>query len=269
MENKEYGEIIGNRDAPYVNGLARRYGLATAAHAITHPSLPNYLALTSGSTHGITSDCTDCHVQGPNLVDQMQSAHVSWKAYMEGMPAPCFSGASAGGYAKKHDPFAYYDSVRSDPARCRRIVPFTQLAVDLRSGSLPTFAWISPDLCDDTHDCGMAAGDRFLRDLVPPLERELGPHGLLLLTWDEGSSDEGCCGQSHGGRVATIAVGPDVRPGAREDRPLDHYGVLRTIEDALHLPGLGFAAGGVTTLAPLLHRSAVVSRDGAAGRRRP
>jgi hypothetical protein len=242
MENKEYGQVIGNRDAPYVNRLARRYGLATRSYGVRHPSLPDYLALTSGSTHGIDSDCTDCHVAARNIVDQLEAAHLSWKAYMEDMPTPCFRGAGAGGYAKKHNPFAYYDDVAADARRCRRVVPFGQLSADLRHGALPAYAFVSPNLCDDTHDCGVAAGDRFLARLVPVLLRALGPQGYLVLTWDEGSSDRGCCGGSQGGRIATIVAGPLVRRGARDAHPLDHYGVLGTVEDTLGLPKLGAAA---------------------------
>jgi len=241
MENKEYGDVIGNRDAPYVNRLARRYGLATRSYGVRHPSLPNYLALTSGSTHGIDSDCTGCHVDARNVVDQLEAAHLSWRAYMEDMPKACFRGAGAGGYAKKHDPFMYYDDVAGDPARCRRIVPLTELAADLRRGSLPTYAFISPNLCDDTHDCGVATGDRFLAHLVPALLRTLGRQGYLVLTWDEGGSDRGCCGGSRGGQIATVLAGPLVRRGGRERGPLDHYGVLGTIEDTLGLPRLGAA----------------------------
>jgi hypothetical protein len=242
MENKEYGAIIGNGDAPFVNRLARRYGLATHSYGVTHPSLPDYLALTSGSTHGIDSDCTDCHVAGRSIADQLDSAGISWKAYLEDMPRPCFRGAGAGGYAKKHNPFAYYDDVAGDSRRCRRMVPFGQLATDLRRGALPTYAFISPNLCDDTHDCSVATGDRFLSGLVPGLLRALGPAGYLVLTWDEGSSDQGCCGASRGGHIATVVAGPPVRRGARDGRALDHYGVLRTVEDTLGLPRLGAAA---------------------------
>src|SRR3954462_4674897 len=86
MENKEYDDVIGSPDAPYINRLARRYGLATASYAIRHPSLPNYLALTGGSTFGIDSDCTDCHVSGRNIADQLEDAHRSWGGFMEGLP---------------------------------------------------------------------------------------------------------------------------------------------------------------------------------------
>lgn len=242
MENAEYGEVIGNPSAPYVNGLARRYGLATASYAVAHPSLPNYLALTSGTTAGIESDCTSCSVSAANVVDQLEAAGVSWRAYLEDLPHPCFTGASAGGYAKKHDPFAYYRDVAGNRRRCAKLVGFGALASDLRSGRLPTFAWISPNLCDDGHDCALRTADAFLARTLPALLGELGPHGFLVLTWDEGSSDAGCCAVAHGGRVATIVAGPDVRRGARSARPLDHYGVLATIEDALRLGRLAGAA---------------------------
>jgi phosphatidylinositol-3-phosphatase len=242
MENAEYGEVIHNPAAPYVNALARRFGLAEQSYAIAHPSLPNYLALTSGSTHGIGSDCTGCHVSATNIVDQLERAKISWGAYLEDVPKPCFRGAEAGGYAKKHNPFAYYDDIAGAPSRCGRLVGFGRLSEDLRAGRLPTFTWITPNLCDDGHDCGVAAGDRFLARTVPALMRELGPQGFLVLTWDEGTTDLGCCGAAHGGRVATIIAGPGVRPGARATEPIDHYGVLGTIEGALGLPPLAGAA---------------------------
>jgi hypothetical protein len=239
LENAEYGEVIGNGSAPYINGLARSYGLATHSYAIRHPSLPNYLALTSGTTAGIESDCTSCEVSQQNIVDSLQSAGIGWRAYMEDLPKPCFTGASSGGYAKKHDPFVYYRDVVGDPSRCRHVVGFGALGADLRAGTLPAFAWISPNLCDDAHDCALGTADRFLAHTLPAVVRELGPHGFLILTWDEGTSDAGCCGAARGGHVATIVVGPDVRRGVRDPQPLDSYGVLATVERALGLAQLG------------------------------
>jgi hypothetical protein len=263
MENEEASGVIGNRDARYINGLARRGGLATRSYAVSHPSLPNYLALTSGSTHGVASDCTSCHVHAPSIADQLDAAHLSWRAYMEDLPGPCFRGGSAGGYAKKHDPFMYYDSVAGNPARCQRVVPFTTLAHDLRRGAMPTYAFIAPNLCHDGHDCSIKDADRFLSRLVPALVQALGPHGYLVLTWDEGSSNQGCCGGSHGGRIATIVVGPDVRAGARDGRPLDHYGVLASVEDSLRLPRLGAAANPVHgSLRGLFARTGPIAHPG-------
>jgi phospholipase C len=253
MENKESSDVLASTAAPYETSLARRYGLAVNSFAITHPSLPNYLALTSGSTDGITSDCTSCPVNAHNLVDQLTAAGVSWKAYLQGVPGPCFAGAGAGNYAKRHNPFAYYTDVMRSHARCGHLVGFGALSADLRAHRLPTFVWITPDVCNDTHDCGVATGDAFLKALVPSLLSELGPSGFLVLTWDEGTSNAGCCGgTARGGHVATIVAGPGVRAGARESQPIDHYGVLATIERALGLPLLGAAADARNgTLAPL------------------
>jgi phosphatidylinositol-3-phosphatase len=242
MENKEASDVVGTSSSPYVTSLAHRYATATRSYAIRHPSLPNYLALTSGATQGVTDDCTDCHVAARNIVDQLEAARISWKAYMEDLPAPCSPVAGAGGYAKKHDPFMYYDDIARNPRRCRNVVGFDRLASDLRRGTLPTFAFISPNLCHDTHDCSVATGDRFLAGLVPRLLREAGPHGFVVLTWDEGASDQGCCVDAHGGRIATIVAGPDVRRHGHGDRAVDHYGVLRTVEHALGLRPLGGAA---------------------------
>ncbi|MGI8412072.1 MAG: alkaline phosphatase family protein [Solirubrobacteraceae bacterium] len=255
MENEEYGDIVGSRATPFLNRLASRYALATRMYAVTHPSLPNYLALTGGSTFGIDNDCTDCSVATTGLADQFAGQGVSWRAYMEDLPHPCFTGASAGDYAKKHDPFVYYRDLVRNPASCSRVVPLTQLAADERDGSLPTFLWITPNLCHDMHDCDPSTGDRFLAGLVPPLLRTLGKNGLLFITWDEGSSDGGCCRLASGGHVATILAGPGARAGARLSTPVDHYSLLQTIEDLLGLPRLRGAACACTpSLARLLAR---------------
>jgi phosphatidylinositol-3-phosphatase len=250
MENEEYGDIIGSSATPYINALARRYALARSMYAISHPSLPNYLGLTGGSTFGISSDCTDCTVRATSIVDQLVRARVSWKAYMEDLPRPCFLGAGAGDYAKKHDPFVYYAPDRN---HCREVVPMTQLSRDERSHALPRFIWITPNLCHDMHDCDPATGDRFLSRLLPPLLSALGRHGLLFLTWDEGSTDNGCCRLASGGHVATIVAGPGASRGARLTTPTDHYSVLQTIEDLFGLGRLRGAACACTpSLRPLL-----------------
>jgi len=260
MENEEYGSIIGSAQTPFINGLARRYALARSLYATTHPSLPNYLALTGGATFGIDSDCTDCRVAATGLADQLRAAGVSWTAYMEGVPHPCFTGPQAGDYAKKHDPFAYYTRVTSDPAQCAHIVPFTRLAADQRAGRLPRFLWITPNLCHDMHDCAPVRGDAFLSRVVPSLLRALGPTGVLFLTWDEGASDDGCCRLAAGGHIATIVAGGGARAGARLTSAADQYSILQAIEDLLHLPRLRGAACACTpSLAPLL-RPAVTAR---------
>ena len=254
MENKERGDVVGSPGAPYLTGLGRRYAAPNRSFAIRHPSLPNYLALVGGRTFGITDDCTGCHVTGFNLADQLERHGYSWKAYMQGMPHRCYRGAEAGSYAKKHDPFMYFKKIADDPVRCRRVVRYRRLRDDLRASRLPDFVWVTPDLCRDTHDCSVRTGDRFLANLVPALLREVGPHGFVIVTYDEGQSDSGCCGYAHGGHVATVVAGPDVRRGATGPGPYTHYSVLRTIEDAFGLPHLG-RAGDTASLAPLFRRA--------------
>ncbi|MBV9311763.1 MAG: hypothetical protein JOZ73_13095 [Solirubrobacterales bacterium] len=255
MENEEFTDIIGSRQTPYINGLARSYALATSMFAVTHPSLPNYLALTGGTTAGIDSDCTDCSVAGSGLAGQLSAKRISWRAYMEDLPHACFTGAEAGRYAKKHDPFVYYQAVARNSRLCANVVPLVRLAGDERHKRLPRFVWITPNLCHDMHDCAPPVGDRFLAQTVPPLLRALGPRGLLFITWDEGSSDSGCCRLAAGGHIATILAGPVTRAGARLRRATDHYSVLQTIEDLFRVRRLAHADCACTpTLQPLLAR---------------
>jgi hypothetical protein len=246
MENEEYDSIIGSSSAPYINKLANRYVLLTQEYAVSHPSLPNYLALTGGSTFGISSDCTSCYVHKTNLVDQLEGKGVTWKTYMETMPKGCYTGSFAGtaphDYAKKHNPFIYYDDIRTDPQRCANIVPFTVFKrTDLKTG-LPDFVWITPNQCHDMHDCSVRTGDDWLRKWVPKILANIGNNGILILTFDEGSSDAGCCSLgSAGGHVATIIAGPGAASGVTIEAKADHYSLLRLIEDAWGLPRMRHA----------------------------
>lgn len=242
MENKACDAVIGSQEAPYLDRLARRYAFASRYYAITAPSLPNYLALIGGSTFGITTNCADCAVRATNVVSQLERARISWKAYMESMPAPCFRGAEHGLYAKRHNPFLYFVDIASSPVRCRHVVPLDRLSRDVRNRSLPRFVWISPNLCHDMHSCPVREGDRFLAELVPPLLAALGPRGVLIVTWDEGADRAGCCRHAAGGNVPTILAGPGARLGGRSSLAYDHYSILRTIEDGWGLPRLRGAA---------------------------
>jgi len=245
MENHEYGSVIGSSAAPYINSLASSYGLATNYYGVSHPSLPNYLALTAGSTFGIASDCTTCYVNATNIADQVEASGRSWKAYMEDMPSPCFSGASAGNYAMKHDPFMYYNDIRNNAARCAaHVVPFSQFSGDMSSGQVPNFVWITPNMCNDMHDCAVATGDGWLRSVVPTITGSAAFRngGVLFITFDEGSSNAGCCGDSWGGHVATLVISPRAIPGFRSGVAENHYGLLRTVEDALRLGHLNAAS---------------------------
>jgi acid phosphatase len=253
LENLEYGQVIGSSSAPYVNGLAERNALATRSFAISHPSLPNYLALTGGSTFGIESDCTDCSVAGSGLAGQLDGKGLSWKAYMENLPHPCFKGSDAGAYVKRHDPFVYYRALVENKADCNRVVPLTQLRTDAQAHDLPRFIWITPNICHDAHDCPISTADHFLKGVLPSLLGQLGPNGLLFLTFDEGTSDDACCKLAAGGHVVTIVAGQGARQHARLDTPVDHYSLLQTIEDLFGLTRLRGADCICTpSLAPLL-----------------
>lgn len=240
FENHEAGEIGGNPDAPTFNALARRYATLTSYDAVAHPSLPNYLALVSGSTQGITSDCTECIVGARSLADTLAAAGKTWKTYAEDLPYPGFTGGSAGRYAKKHDPFLYFRHVADSRARRNRVVPFTQLARDLARHRLPDFSLVIPNLCNDMHDCSVAAGDAWLKAHIVPLLRS--PElrgGVVFVVFDEGTS-----GTGGGGRVEALALGSTVRRSSRFTKPTNHYGLLRTIEDAWKLPRLGHSRTG-------------------------
>lgn len=251
LENREFEEVVGNPEAPYLNHLARRGALAVDYFAVSHPSLPNYLALLAGSTFGIDQNCTECTIAGPNLATQLSRAGISWRAYMESAPSRCFTGASYGRYAKRHDPFMYFPSITALPRRCANVVPETRLLADLERHHLPDFAWLTPDLCHDGHDCPLATVDYHLHALVPRIVRQLGPQGLVVVTFDEGLSDGGCCGGPGGGRVATILVGPKVPRGREIRLPANHCSLLASLEDRFGLPRLRLARS-ARPLAPAL-----------------
>jgi hypothetical protein len=151
----------------------------------------------------------------------------------------------------------YYTRVSGNASWCAHVVPMTELAADERAHRLPRYIWITPNLCNDMHDCSPAVGDRFLSKLVPPLLAMLGSRGLLFLAWDEGTTDDRCCGRAAGGHIATVVAGGGVKPGAELKTPIDHYSILQAIEDLFHLPRLRGAACPCTpTLAPLLRAGA-------------
>jgi hypothetical protein len=235
FENKEVSSVVGSQSAPTFTAMANRYAQLTQYYGVGHPSLPNYLALVGGSTFGIHSDCTTCLVSGRNLADTLAAAHKTWKLYAEGLPRPGFTGAGAGRYAKKHAPFLYFRDVLSRRQRLRRIVPFAQLRRDIASRSLPDFSFVVPDLCHSMHDCDVATGDAWLRRLLPPLLRLRDT--AVFVVFDEGSSD-----LRGGGHVPAFVAGTAVSPHSRFSAVTNHYGLLRTVEDAWGLPLLGRSA---------------------------
>jgi phospholipase C len=235
FENKESSSVLGRSDAPTFNGMASRYASLTSYYGVTHPSLPNYVALVGGSTFGIHSDCTSCTIDARNLADTLQARHKTWKLYAEGLPRAGFTGAYAGRYAKKHDPFVYFRDVYTSKRRLQRVVPLTQLRLDVKAGRLPDFALVVPDLCHSMHDCSVSTGDTWLKSQLPRLL--VLPNTVVFVVFDEGSTDD-----HGGGHVPALVVGTAVRGGSRSTAVTNHYGLLRTIEDAWGLPLLGRSA---------------------------
>jgi hypothetical protein len=213
FENKE-SSSINARTAPTFAALGKRYARITNYHAVTHPSLPNYLALVSGSTHGITSDCESCRVSGRTIGDQLTDAGLTWKAYAEGFP-------DSPRYRKHHVPFLYFSRGTNHVVALSRFDP----------RRLPDFAFVVPDFCHSMHDCSVAVGDRWLRSFAAPLLKL--PGTVVFVVFDEGG------GPNH---VAALALGTLVRPGSVYAGRVDHYGLLRTLEDAWGLAPLGHAA---------------------------
>ncbi|MHB8643905.1 MAG: alkaline phosphatase family protein [Gaiellaceae bacterium] len=213
LENKNRSDLTP-RSAPAFTSLARRYARIAAYSSAGSPSLPNYLALVSGSTHDVHSDCTTCAMTGETLGDQLDRAGRTWGAYAEGYP-------SSPRFAKKHVPFLYF---ARDVSHVHPLTSFDR-------AQLPDFAFVVPDLCHDMHDCSIATGDAWLRRFVTPLLTL--PGTAIFVVFDEGRGSSA---------VAAEVLGTAVRPGSVFAAPTGHYGLLRTLEDAWSLPPLGRAA---------------------------
>lgn len=251
-ENKPSSNIIGNEAAPYINKLAQEYALASNYRAVTHPSLPNYLAMTSGTTAGISNDCNppggSCVAKVASIADEIGKSGRNWKMYAEDMPAPC-TATNSGSYAVKHNPFMYYPGVTDDGASCAaHVVPFTQLSSDLGGTStLPDYAFISPNLCNDMHNCSIQTGDAWLSQQVPAILASPAftkQNSLLVITWDEGNSGSNT--------VATIFAGPAAKKGFTSTVKYSHYSLLHTIESAWGLAPLTSNDGGAPVMSDLL-----------------
>ncbi len=251
MENKGYSEIIGSKNAPYTNQLANTYGLATQFFGVTHPSLPNYLALVSGSAQGMTTDCSNCSFDAQNLADQLDAKHKSWRAYAEDMPAPCFNGSQGdakdphGGplYVRRHNPWMYFNNIANDPQRCNNVVPLSQLDSDLQNNHVPDFVYIAPNEWHNMHDSAVSDGDQWLASFLPKILNSPAwtDNGVLFLVWDEGKDNDNSSWSDRpgGGHTTAIIAAPNGKTGYTSDTPYSLYSVLRTIQDAWRLGTLG------------------------------
>jgi phospholipase C len=248
-ENHSYGKIVGSSHAPYINHLAHQCGLATNYHNISHPSLPNYVGMTSGlgfaQLRKFSSDCSPskrCSTSAPSILGETSS----WKAYEESMPSNCHQ-KDHGEYAVRHNPGPYFTRL----ANCKADdVPYTKLSGDLSGGKLPAFAFITPNLIDDMHDGTVAQGDSWLKEHLPRIlnstEYRFGST-VVFITWDEGEggSSNRCATNTIdvSCHVATIVISPTTTPGTKSGTLFNHYSLLRTTEQLLGLPLLGLAQG--------------------------
>jgi phospholipase C len=261
MENEGYSSVIGNASAPYENSLASSYALAANYVAVAHPSLPNYLALVSGSTFGITSDCLppECSLAGSvgTVASLLDSHKLSWKEYAESMPANCSQvNTSDGLYVTKHNPFVYFSGITGNAGAgptsdyCNsHVVPMTQFWLDLQSGGLPSYSFITPNICDDAHSCPLTTGDNWLSTVVPRVVNSSSfASTALFIVYDEGSPGDSGGG---GGHVACILVSPFAKAGYSSNIAYSHYSFLATVEGIFNLGNLGRSDAGATPMTDL------------------
>ena len=254
MENQSYDKVIGSDSAPFLNSLAAKCGLATNYHNVTHPSLPNYVAATSGLSGSrldpFRSDC-DPSMRCSTGAESIFAQAPTWRAYQESMPAAC-DRENSDTYAVRHNPPLYFSSLKG----CAESdLPLGALHKDLARDSLPAFSFVTPNLCHDTHDCPIPVGDAWLAREASRIVRSpayRAGHTVLFVTYDEGeggSSNDCATNQEDAAcRVAMVVVSPSTPAGRRSGELFNHYSLLRTSEDLLGLPPLG-AAGDASSMA--------------------
>ncbi len=227
LENVGYS-IIGSTSAPYLNRLASSCGLATNDLAVAHPSLPNYIALTSGSVQGIVDDA-EPSAHPLDVASLFSELGTNWRSLIESMPSRC-DRVTSGQYAARHNPAVYYTNLSATCAR--NDVPLT-LPLNLNAG----FTLIVPNVCNDMHSCAVSVGDAWLRRIVSSIVASAAYQArslALFITFDESDT-------TATNRVPTIVVAPSVPRGLRVGAALTHYSLLRSTETLLHAPLLGDA----------------------------
>jgi len=230
LENRTYSQVM---NVPYFRQLATRGALFSDAHAITHPSYPNYIALVAGDTHGITDDRPrDLHVA--SIADLLHARGLTWKNYAEGYPGGCSAVSRQDRYDRKHVPFINFSSIRARPERCANVAAAAQFHADRAANNLPNYAFFSPDRDNDGHDTDLDHVSTWLRGFLEPLldDAAFMKGTLIIVTFDESDGGEG-------NHIYTLFLGPMVKAGYVEPRRIDHYNVLRTIEENFNLGTLG------------------------------
>lgn len=228
LENTSYDQLIGRSEAPFLGSLERTSAVFTQSFAIAHPSQPNYLAFFSGSTHGITDDSCPHTLSAPNLGRSLLDAGRTFTGYSEDLPSPGYAGCRAAGYARKHNPWADFANL---PASVNQ--PLSALPADF--ARLPTVSFVIPNLAHDLHDGTLAQADLWLRAHLGRYAGWAPKHNsLLVITTDEDDFTDV-------NRIATLIAGAHVVAGRYPQR-IDHYAVLRTIEEAFGLAPVGASA---------------------------
>lgn len=241
LENTDYEQALAQ---PFLAQLARNGGLLTNYTAVTHPSQPNYFALTAGSTFGANDGRVTLDAR--HIGNLVEAKGKSWKVYAEQYRGQCDTRTQSGNYVRRHEPFISFKDVQTNPTRCQRIVNATELQMDVAHGTLPNYALYVPDLKDDGHDTGVGRADRWLASTFGPLLQDprFRQNTLLVVTFDEGV---------RGNHVYTVVSGDAVVPGSTSSAPYDHYSLLRTTEQALGLGNLGQADATAPVITGIWH----------------
>lgn len=231
FENHAYGQVIGTSSAPYINSLVSGGANLTSSYAETHPSQPNYYALFSGDTQGVTDD--SCVTPGfsdePNLASELVAAGKTWGSYNESLPGEGSTVCKSGKYAQKHNPWFGFANVPTGTAH-------TMSAFPTDYAKLPTVSFVVPNLCSDMHDCSVQSGDTWLKNNLKGYADWAKSHNsLLLVTFDEDN-------RLSGNRIPTVLYGQSVKAGATSASTYNHYDVLRTLEDMYGTTHAGQAA---------------------------
>jgi hypothetical protein len=229
-ENHSYSDVIGNSTMPYLNGIAKQYGLATQYYADAHPSIPNYFMLTTGLLITVDDAFTGT-VDDDNVARELVKAGKTWRSYSESLPSTGYTGGDVYPYFKHHNPFAYFKDVIGT-TQANNLVPFSQFSSDLASNNLPDFSFITPNALNDAHDGTLATADQWLSANIDPLIKSnaFQSNSVLIVVFDESDSTD----LSHiGGHVPFIIVGPKVKTGYQSTTFYQHQCTLRLVLSTL------------------------------------
>lgn len=246
-ENHNYSEVVGSASMPYLNSLISQGGLATQYFADGHPSMPNYLMLTTGQMESFDDNFSGT-IDDDNVVRELVKAGKTWKAYAQSIPSSGYLGGDSGNYVRRHNPFIFLKDVNQNPAQAANIVPFTQFATDLTAGALPQYAFVAPDVMNDAHNGTLAQADSWLQTNIAPLltNSAFQSSGLLVIIFDESENSDL---ENGGGHVAAVLVGSQVKKGFQSQTLYQHQSILRLILESSGVntfPGLSAIAPDMT-----------------------